>query len=273
MKTYPGFFVQANGIKIHFYRSTPPGGGPALVLIHGLTDNGMCWGRVAEALDDTYDLIMPDLRGHGLSEKPAAGYALEDRAADVAGLIDALALDRPVLMGHSLGGETVMAVSALYPERVRAVILEDPAWFNGESTKEGWESRARTWLADLLHQQELEREMLIAECSQQNPGWNTDDISVWADAKRQMSGESLVGILTSMGSGWQDLVQKASCPILLVTASHSRGGITTPEMVEEASRLWKQGAEAHIEGAGHSIHREQFELYVEKVKAFLRSVA
>ncbi len=97
MSTYSEHDVTSNGINIHYHRSTPAGGAPSIVMIHGLTDNGICWVRVADALCDSYDIILPDTRGHGFSDKPATGYTVEERAADVAGLIDALQLDRPVL--------------------------------------------------------------------------------------------------------------------------------------------------------------------------------
>jgi N-formylmaleamate deformylase len=269
MKTYRSEAVQANGINIHYYRSTPPGGGPSLVLLHGLTDNGMCWVRVADALCDSYDVVMPDTRGHGLSEKPAAGYTIEDRAADVAGLIDALSLDRPILFGHSLGGQAAMAIAALYPQKVGGVVLEDPAWFDDSGDPESWEENAKRWLNDLLAQKSLDRAALINECSQNNPGWHAEEVSAWADSKYQMDGGALVQIMTSMSGGWQRFVSKAACPILLVTAEPELGAIITPQMVEEASALWIQGQEAHIPGAGHCIHRDQFDLYIEKVKAFL----
>jgi N-formylmaleamate deformylase len=269
MKTYRSETVQANGINIHYYRSTPPSGGPTLILLHGLTDNGMCWVRVADALCDTHDVIMPDTRGHGLSEKPPTGYSLEERAADIAGLIDALSLDRPILFGHSLGGQAAMAIAAFYPQKVGGVVLEDPAWFADPGDEDTGKDNAKRWLSDLLTHKSLKREDLIAECSQKNPGWHADEVSTWADARYQMDDVALVQILSSISGGWQKQVSQASCPILLVTAEPELGAIITPQMVAEASALWKQGQEAHIPGAGHCIHRDQFDLYMEKVKAFL----
>ena len=81
--------VVANGLNIHYARTG--GDKPALVLSHGATDSGLCWTRVARALEADYDVIMPDARGHGLSDAPPSGYASRDRAADLASLIDALA--------------------------------------------------------------------------------------------------------------------------------------------------------------------------------------
>ena len=273
MKSYQDGFVQANGIQLHYYRATPPGGGPAVVLLHGLTDNGLCWVRVAEALRERYDVIMPDTRGHGLSDKPASGYAIEELAADVAGLIDALGLKQPVLFGHSLGGQAATAVAGLYPGRVRAAVLEDPAWFASRMSAEGGEETVRRWQSDLLHQQSLEKPALIAECHRDNPGWHADELAAWADAKYQMSAAALGCILSEVRGGWQEHVRRAECPLLLVTAEPARGSIITPAMVAEAAGLWKQGREAHIAGAGHCIHRDQLAATMAAVTQFLDEVS
>ena len=64
--------VIANGIRNHYYRTG--GDKPPLLLVHGFTDNGLCWTRLARVLQRDYDIIMPDARGHGLSEAPEGGY-------------------------------------------------------------------------------------------------------------------------------------------------------------------------------------------------------
>src|SRR4029079_7250210 len=87
----------ANGITIHYSRTggADGGGKPPLVLSHGATDNGLCWTRVARDLESDFDVIMPDARGHGLSDAPEQGYSSAEHAADLAGLIRALGLERP----------------------------------------------------------------------------------------------------------------------------------------------------------------------------------
>jgi len=271
MKNYQAAYVQANGIRIHYYRSTPPAGGPTLLFCHGLTGNGMTWVRVADALREKYDLVMPDARGHGLSEKTLSGYTVEDRAADVAGLIDALSLDRPVLVGHSMGGETVMAAAAFYPDKVGGVILEDPAWFNADQDQAVIveDETMRWWRDGLLHHQSLEREALIAEYHRDNPRWHRDEIVASADATYQMSVDALAKILGSLHGGWQEWVHKADSPILLITGDPKRGVIISPEMARACCLLWKNGHLAYIPGAGHNIHRDRFGLYLQKLKAFL----
>lgn len=260
--------IAANGIRIHYYRSTPPGGAIPIVMLHGLTDNGMCWVRVADKLRDSYDIILPDTRGHGFSDKPAAGYSIEERAADIAHLIDALGLDRPVLFGHSLGGEAAAAVAGLYPDKVRALVLEDPAWFNEDNPEQRAQS-AEDWSAGLLRDQNLGREGLIAKGHQENPAWHADELSTWADAKLQMSEAALREIHLSMRPGWQHFVSHIQCPVLLVTGDVERGIIINSAMVQKASALNPRIQEANIPHAGHCIHRDQFEPYMEKVKSFL----
>jgi N-formylmaleamate deformylase len=118
--------VVANGINVHYYRTG--GDRPALVLAHGITDNGPCWTRLARALKNEYDLIMVDARGHGRSDAPASGYTNADHAADVAGMIQALNLDKPALVGHSMGAAISATLAAQYPGLTRGLVLEDPPW-------------------------------------------------------------------------------------------------------------------------------------------------
>lgn len=272
MTQYSEHDVTANGIRTHYYRCTPPGGGAApIVMLHGLTDNGICWVRVADALCGAYDIILPDTRGHGFSEKPAGGYSIEERAADVAGLIDALGLDRPVLFGHSLGGQAASAVAALYPERVRAVVLEDPAWLAFRTLEENEQSAAQ-WTTGLREDKRLGREGLIARARRENPAWHEDELGPWADSKEQMSEQALCEIMMAMRPGWQEFARKIQCPILLVTGDEARGIIINPALLREIVALNPRVREAHVAGAGHCIHRDRFEDYMEQVKAFLAQV-
>lgn len=85
--------IAAHGTRLHYYR----GGGskPPLVLVHGITDDGLCWSPVAEVLSGEYDVIMVDLRGHGKSDAPEEGYDLVTMATELSGLITGLGLDEP----------------------------------------------------------------------------------------------------------------------------------------------------------------------------------
>src|SRR5579884_3987242 len=139
--------VVANGIRIHYYRTG--GEKPPLVLNHGATDNGLCWTRLARALEADYDVIMPDARGHGLSDAPETGYSSKERAADLADLIEALHLDKPAVGGHSMGAQTTFRLAADYPDLLRCAILEDPGFRPANPPPEGARPNPmRQWLQE-----------------------------------------------------------------------------------------------------------------------------
>src|SRR5690242_9636714 len=130
MTTWFDGYVHANGINIHYYRS---GGNnkPPIVLLHGFTDSGLCWTRVARDLEGDYDVIMTDARGHGRSSRLDENqFSTTLLADDAAAAIRALALNKPYLFGHSMGAITSAAVAATYPELVRALVLEDPPFMD-----------------------------------------------------------------------------------------------------------------------------------------------
>lgn len=276
--------VLANGIQIHYSRITPPPRKTSpirgrsrpplsIILLHGVTDNGLCWTRVADVLCKDYDLILPDSRGHGLSDAPEMGYGVDDRTADVVGLIEALKLNRPVLLGHSMGAETAMGVAALFPDLLRGVILEDPPWpgrFWG-STPEERSDRAAQWGADIRKQKALSAEALIEQARQQHPTWPLAELKPWAESKQQVS-PFIANMVMAPRRRWSDYVRQAQCPLLLITADPDLGAIVNDQTVQEASMFWKNGRGVHIPGAGHCIHREQFDPFMRAVRDFLGRV-
>ncbi len=97
-----------------YYEAT--GSGDPVVLVHGITESGRNWDPIAERLSGRHRVVVPDLRGHGRSgEGPT--YALADLAGDVGTVIVAEGLDRPRLVGHSLGGAVVSALAGSFPAR------------------------------------------------------------------------------------------------------------------------------------------------------------
>ena len=109
-------YATVDGLQIHYIR-TGHGHKPPLVLLHGFSDNGLCWLPVARELEAQYDVIMPDARGHGLSARVQPNKPI-DNAADAAGLITALGLQQPIVGGHSMGGLTATELGGRYPDLV-----------------------------------------------------------------------------------------------------------------------------------------------------------
>ena len=166
--------VTVNGIKLHYTRTA--GNKPSLVMAHGHSDNGLCWSRVARALQADYDCIMYDARRHGLSDDGPedAGRDPMGRDAmvhDAAALIEALRLERPGMIGHSMGAMCAAGVGALYPDLLRYIILEDVPWWDEES-RQRWERRPQA----PAQEQPTAREGWVERCCRQNPNWHAEEV-------------------------------------------------------------------------------------------------
>ena len=119
-------YVYANGIRLHYYHAVPAPGKPVIVMVHGVTDNGLCWTTLTWKLQKDYDIYMLDTRGHGLSDPFTTADDSDTLIKDVVEAVHALGFEEPILMGHSMGAATVMRIGAEYPDLAKAVIMLDP---------------------------------------------------------------------------------------------------------------------------------------------------
>ena len=101
------------------------GKGPAVVLLHGYGETGDMWSPLAADLVRDHMVVVPDLRGLGLSSKPAGGFDKKTQAGDVAGVLDQLKVARADLVTHDIGNMVGFAFAALHPDRVRKFVLID----------------------------------------------------------------------------------------------------------------------------------------------------
>ncbi|WP_037412126.1 alpha/beta fold hydrolase [Candidatus Solirubrobacter pratensis] len=99
------------------------GSGPALLLLHGITNSSQTWERAAAELADRFTIIAPDLLGHGRSATPRGDYSLGAHASGVRDLLTALGVDRVTVVGHSLGGGVAMQFAYQFPERCERLVL------------------------------------------------------------------------------------------------------------------------------------------------------
>jgi N-formylmaleamate deformylase len=258
--------IVANSLTLHYTRTG--GAKPPMLLAHGFSDDGLCWTPVAEALAADYDVVMVDARGHGRSAAPEQGYGSEDHAADLAGVIRVLGLKRPAVLGHSMGAASTLVLAGLYPDLPRAILLEDPPpwWITAEAgVPLARQSPIRLGIIELKRKT---REELIAHARSGSPSWPEAELGPWADSKLRFS----FNILTAdepAAVDWPATVRRITCPALLITADPALGALVTPESATDLQALAPQMRIAHIAGAGHSIHREQFARYIEVVRTFL----
>jgi pimeloyl-ACP methyl ester carboxylesterase len=116
--------VPTNGTSLYVRIS---GQGPAVVLLHGFGDTGDMWAPMATVLAKDHTVIVPDLRGMGLSAHPDTGYTKKNQAADIAGLMDALKVQKAELVTHDIGNMVGYALAAQYPARIsRWVVIDAP---------------------------------------------------------------------------------------------------------------------------------------------------
>jgi pimeloyl-ACP methyl ester carboxylesterase len=114
--------IATNGTQIHVRVG---GKGPAVVLLHGYGETGDMWGALAAELEREHTVIVPDLRGMGLSSRPAGGYDKKTQGGDIAGVLDALKIDRVALVTHDVGNMVGYAFAAEHPDRVTKFVLMD----------------------------------------------------------------------------------------------------------------------------------------------------
>jgi pimeloyl-ACP methyl ester carboxylesterase len=128
IEPYPSSFhtqmVQTNGTSLYVRVG---GKGPAVVLLHGFGDSGDMWAPLAAVLVKDHTVIVPDLRGMGLSAHPDTGYTKKNQALDIIGVMDALKVERAALVTHDIGNMVGYAVAVQFPDRIsRWAVIDAP---------------------------------------------------------------------------------------------------------------------------------------------------
>lgn len=128
VEPYPPSFqtrmVQTNGTRLYVRCG---GKGSAVVLLHGFGDTGDMWAPLATLLVKDHTVIVPDLRGMGLSAHPDGGYTKKNQALDIIGVMDALKVERAALVTHDIGNMVGYALAAQFPQRItRWAVIDAP---------------------------------------------------------------------------------------------------------------------------------------------------
>ena len=253
-----------NGINIAYTRtgaSKPP-----VLLLHGLTANGACWAALAHAMQADYDVIMPDARGHGKSSVPDYGYRYEDHANDVVGLLEALRLSHPILIGHSMGGLVAAVLASRYPGLLRCLILADPTFLSPKVQRAVRDSdgtdQHRRYLTMSLDD-------VVAEARSRHPDRSLDTIELIARARLQTS-LAAFDVLTPPNPDYLQVVRAIEVPSLLVIGGSA--GVVSPEVAAGLQRLNPRLQVEQIPEAGHGLPYDRPKRFAVVVKSFLRSM-
>jgi pimeloyl-ACP methyl ester carboxylesterase len=117
-------YAARNGLKLYYEREGS--GAPPLLFVHGWCCDHTFFEPQFEHFRSSHTVIAMDLRGCGRSDRPEAGYDIPTLADDVAWLVDAIGISRPIVVGHSLGGMIAIELAAKHPSVPLAIIADDP---------------------------------------------------------------------------------------------------------------------------------------------------
>ena len=238
---------------------------PVALLVHGITGWWRTWWRVGPALADRgWRVIAVDLLGHGTSPRIDGVATAESWAADVLATLQELGIAGvDALIGHSLGAAVAMEVLDRQPELARRAVLEDPP--------------GQTRADDVEFQANLQREVLAARRDPEsevrrelaeNPSWLEED------ARQNVEGRVLCdidGIIASLrantGVRVPTLARMIRVPALYIIADEERSALGAARGALIGSL--PPGAEAVELDAGHTIHRDRFDVYLSQVGRWL----
>ena len=220
-----------------------------------------------------WDVVAYDARGHGQSDR-AEIFDDDTRVADLVGVVQHLKLDRPAMIGHSMGAATIAQAVTGHLGLSRAVVLEDPAWSepNDAEIELRREMRGKylaewkNWVADL--QSKSHHEALQQRLSDE-PTWSQIDVEMSLEGRFEFQ-LNLFDQFPLERSPWQPLIPRLDCPsLLLIGDDKARGAIIDREQAELAATLHPLLRWAQVNGAGHHIKFDRFDEYLAQVTGFL----
>ena len=250
----------------------PNPGRPPVVLLHGIGSRGQSWWPVIDPLAARFHLYQLDLRGHGASGKPSAGYLVEHYAADLDAALDALDLHvqsgEPRIMGHSLGALVTLYWASQRPSLAAALVVEDPSLRVPPDIVEafdGWQQLAA-----------LTPEQAAAWYRQEYPDWSDEDCLRRAETITSTA----PGVFAEMRAEAQDalargttdrmhILSSVQSPTLLLYGSAELGSMVAPADAERFVQIMPRGRAIQLPGAGHSLHRDASDAFLETVIPFL----
>lgn len=260
---------------------TGPETGPKLVFLHGVMGFALNFRRIAKAFENEYQVLVYDQRGHGRSFQPTNGYAPEDYAGDLLKIIDELGWEKIRLVAHSMGGRAAYRFATDHPERLTQLVIEDigpsmsnqreslvlkmidatptpfasrkeaKQWFDHEFTELFKDQRKVAGLSAYLYSNIMENEQGEAVFRFYEPGIR-ESVALGRDPQREIE-------------GWEQ-IKKLDVDTLLIRGEFSQD---LPREIYDrilAANSKIEGVE--FEGAGHWVHSDQPELFIERLRSF-----
>jgi pimeloyl-ACP methyl ester carboxylesterase len=263
----PRDLVVSGTVPIH--ARIHPGSGPALVLIHGISSSGDVWLPVLEALGERFTPVTFDLRGHGASGKPDRGYLYGDYIGDLDRLLAALGLDRPLILGHSLGGLIALWWAAKQPDRAAAMVIEDSPLRSGEDFRHAFDNWIRL--------NAMSKDELRAAYAAEHPGWKPAALDLRTEQMHAAAPPVFAELKAdSMAHDGVDRIAEIDgivSPVLLIHGDIDAGGMVHEEDAEAVASRLANATAARIPGGNHGLHVEHTRAFLALAVPFLEQHA
>ena len=226
------------------------GTGPALILIHGISGAGESWWPVIDDLARSFTPVTIDLRGHGTSGKPASGYLYDDYIDDLDRALDYLGLQRPLIMGHSLGGLITLWWAARHPDRAAALVIEDSPLRSGEEFRpafDGW-----------LELNAMTTEQAAAHYTAEHPKWKPEYVQRRAElitsTARNVFAELRADSLAHHDVDRIREIEGVESPTLLIHGDIDANGMVHQSDADALVCRLSNATAYRIEGGNHTLH-------------------
>lgn len=267
MSSFLAHDIQVNNQKFHYQVTAPTG--PPLILVHGYSSFGSSWYPTANLLKDKYQVYLPDSRGHGYSDASESGYSPVDRVSDLSGLIYELNLNKPCIIGHSLGADTAARLASEFPGLATCLVLIDPPWLESNDLNSHWAEQLDKYRLESQRRMTLPLNKLIQLGQKEHPSWTVEEIHTWALGKKLINPHALLSI-DLLDPDWQSPVSLIDIPTLLMTGDQNQGGLISPEAAALFDSICPAGQVFRISNAGHSIQMDQFQQFIKYLTQFLQ---
>ena len=260
-------YAEVNGVRLHYQEWSDQG--PPLIFLHGVTNRCESWSQIAPRFADDYRVIAFDLRGHGLSDNPDAGYAWETHyAADIAEFISGNLSEPAIVVGHSLGAVVAAPVAVSAGPGVRAIVMEDPPSFVHEDPY-----NPRSMFTPVLEARRMPMNLRV-EALMDRMSIDRTAATLRAKSLEAMSEQVLVELLEgSTHYRPDDVLPKVACPALVILGNPSRGGVVDWDDRPRLQRLLKGASVVEWPEVGHLIHSEQPERFIGELRAFFGTLS
>ncbi len=263
--------IRNGSIELHVTEDGSPSA-PPILLLHGITSYSGTWNWFVPELADRYRVLRLDFRGHGDSDRSADQYSSSGYISDAVAVLEQVAGQPAIVMGHSLGGVTTAALAQRHPELLRAAIMEDPPLALGDSNEPALEGNSLLAAFRMMRESiprlqasgiaaGVLRDILSAAPSASGGTFgdslHRDGIEQMAESMLRVDASVLDPVLTGRVEAFLDPAAPFAVPSLVVCADPAKpDAVASPKAAQAFADISPATEVFVVEGAGHLVHDE-----------------